>query len=148
MSELKIRPSTTLIQVKYGLALLLAAVLTYFGWSMQNKYWMIGYAAPALLIITAAMQHMKTRFVTLELVGDRLKYEAGVASKTSRSIPLHKVQDVTVSQSFGQRILGMGDISIETAGESSRLVMQQIHSPRVIAEQILDRVAGLNPKSK
>jgi uncharacterized membrane protein YdbT with pleckstrin-like domain len=71
-----------------------------------------------------------------------------MASKTERSIPLHKVQDVTVKQSIFQRIMGLGDISLETAGDASRLTMEEIDDPRVVAERILDRVATLNSKDK
>ena len=51
---------------------------------------------------------------------------------------IKKVQDVRVDQTLGQRILGMGDISIETAGDSSRLTMRSIDRPQVVADQILD----------
>jgi len=55
-----------------------------------------------------------------------------------RIIQLSKVQDVRVIQSFGQRIFGVGDISIETAGENSRLVVANLDGPRELAEQITD----------
>ena len=51
---------------------------------------------------------------------------------------IKKVQDVRVDQSLGQRILGVGDISIETAGESSRLTMVSIDRPQAVADKILE----------
>jgi PH (Pleckstrin Homology) domain-containing protein len=39
-----------------------------------------------------------------------------------------------VDQSLGQRMLGVGDISIETSGESSRLEMDNLDRPQMIAE--------------
>jgi uncharacterized membrane protein YdbT with pleckstrin-like domain len=59
-------------------------------------------------------------------------------SKSMRLIQLPKVQDVRVLQSFGQRLFGVGDISIETAGENSRLVVENLDQPRQLAEQITD----------
>ncbi len=61
----------------------------------------------------------------LTIAGDKLRYETGLASKSMRIIQLPKVQDVRVLQSFWQRIFGVGDISIETAGENSRLVVRK-----------------------
>jgi uncharacterized membrane protein YdbT with pleckstrin-like domain len=61
-----------------------------------------------------------------------------MASKSTRIIQLPKVQDVRVVQSFMQRILGVGDISIETAGENSRLVVENLDQPQRLAEQITD----------
>jgi uncharacterized membrane protein YdbT with pleckstrin-like domain len=45
---------------------------------------------------------------------------------------------VRVIQSFWQRLFGVGDISIETAGENSRLVVGNLDQPRELAEQITD----------
>lgn len=137
-----------LMKAKYGLAALLAAVVLYLWQAREQVYFLALLAIPLYLIITATSQMVRNRFTTMQISGDRLKYEAGMASKTARSIPLHKVQDVTVKQTFGQRILGLGDLSIETAGETSRLTIEQIASPRVVAEQILDIVARLNEGKK
>lgn len=137
-----------LMKVKYGLAALLAAVVLYLWQAREQAYFLALLVIPLYLIITATSQMVRNRFTTMQISGDRLKYEAGMASKTARSIPLHKVQDVTVKQTFGQRILGLGDLSIETAGETSRLTIEQIASPRVVAEQILDIVARLNEGKK
>jgi hypothetical protein len=48
------------------------------------------------------------------------------------------VQDVTVRQSVAQRIYGIGDLTIETAGETSRLTFPNIDSPQQVADQIID----------
>lgn len=148
MAEIKIRPSTMLVKVKYALAGILAAGVAYLWLTKEQPYYLAGLLVPLYLIVTATAQFTRIRFTTMQIAGDRLKYEAGMASKTARSIPLHKVQDVTVKQTFGQRILGLGDLSIETAGETSRLTIEQIASPRVVAEQILDIVAKLNEGKK
>jgi len=133
-----------LMKAKYALAAVLAGVVVYLWRAQDQVYFLALLVIPLYLVITATSQMVRNRFTTMQISGDRLKYEAGMASKTARSIPLHKVQDVTVKQSFGQRVLGLGDLSIETAGETSRLTIEQIASPRVVAEQILDIVARLN----
>ncbi len=51
---------------------------------------------------------------------------------------LSKVQDVRFDQTLGQRIIGTGDLSVETAGETSRIVMASIDRPREVAEHILE----------
>jgi uncharacterized membrane protein YdbT with pleckstrin-like domain len=47
------------------------------------------------------------------------------------------VQDVRVDQSLGQRMLGVGDISIETSGETSRLTMENIDRPQTVADELI-----------
>jgi uncharacterized membrane protein YdbT with pleckstrin-like domain len=61
----------------------------------------------------------------------------GLLSKTTRNIQLSKVQDVRVDQSLGQRMLGVGNISIETSGETSRLTVANIDSPHAVADEII-----------
>ena len=39
---------------------------------------------------------------------------------------------------FGQRIIGTGDLSVETAGGSSRIEMDSIDRPKDVAENILN----------
>ena len=69
--------------------------------------------------------------------GDRLRYESGLFSKTTRTIELVKVQDVRVEQSLGQRMVNLGDLSLETAGGTSRIEIDSIDSPQEAAEHIL-----------
>ena len=73
------------------------------------------------------------------ITGERLRYESGVASKSTRTIQLSKVQDVRVDQALSQRMFGVGDISIETAGEASRLTLVNIDNPQALADEILNR---------
>jgi uncharacterized membrane protein YdbT with pleckstrin-like domain len=46
-----------------------------------------------------------------------------------------------VEQSFMDRLLDLGTISIETAGETSSLTMHGIEEPQEIAEYILEAAA-------
>ena len=55
-----------------------------------------------------------TNFV---LTSDRLIYRSGVASRQGREIPLERLNDVSFHQSILQRILGAGDLLLESAGE-------------------------------
>ena len=54
-----------------------------------------------------------------------------------RSNQRSKIQDVRVGQLLGQRMLSVGDIAIETSGESSRLEMDNIERPQSIAREII-----------
>jgi uncharacterized membrane protein YdbT with pleckstrin-like domain len=101
--------------------------------------------ASVLLLLWPIKRHLQRQAVKLTLAGDKLRYETGLASKSMRIIQLPKVQDVRVLQSFGQRMFGVGDISIETAGESSRLVVDNLDRPRELAERITDASAHSSP---
>jgi uncharacterized membrane protein YdbT with pleckstrin-like domain len=142
MEELVIRPSSKFIKLGYAVVILLiigAAIL-------QNQYpenfgalppWGLS-AIFALLLLWPASRHWRQRFTKMTMIGDKLRYETGMMSKSTRTIQLSKVQDVTVRQTLGQRLAGIGDLSIETAGESSRLTFPNIDRPQAIADRVID----------
>jgi uncharacterized membrane protein YdbT with pleckstrin-like domain len=95
--------------------------------------------APPLILIWPAMRAMRRRLTTTTVTGDHLRYETGLASKTTRNIQLTKVQDVRVHQRIMQRIFSVGDVSIETAGEASRLTLLNVDNPQSLADEIMSR---------
>jgi uncharacterized membrane protein YdbT with pleckstrin-like domain len=142
MEELVIRPTMKFIKLGYVLAgvLLVAAIIAQSQWTDRPESlpsWLIP-AVFVLLLLWPASKHLRQRFTVMTMVGDKLRYETGMLSKSTRTIQLSKVQDVTVRQSLAQRMAGVGDLSIETAGESSRLTFPNIDSPQVIADRIID----------
>ncbi|HTJ76646.1 MAG TPA: PH domain-containing protein [Acidimicrobiales bacterium] len=60
-----------------------------------------------------------TKWVTTNFVltSDRLIYRSGVVSRQGREIPLERLNDVSFHQSLFQRLLGAGDLLIESGGE-------------------------------
>lgn len=92
-----------------------------------------------LIFVWPGLKALRRQFTTVTVTGDRMRVETGAVSKSSRIIQLSKVQDVRVDQSMTQRMFGVGNISIETAGEASRLTLEDIDDPQTVAEQLLDR---------
>jgi membrane protein YdbS with pleckstrin-like domain len=152
MHRMRIRQSLKGVKIAYALVLVLAAAIAAYWYSAsasplpaQVPLW-APMLAPAALLLLTAIRHMRRRTTSLDVQGDRLRYEAGVFSKTSRIMELAKVQDVRFDQSFGQRIINTGDLSMETAGETSRIVMPSIDRPREVAEHILELSRALRGK--
>ena len=143
MADIVIRPSMKFIKVGYICALLVvcAAVVVHYKYLVDQypdqRYPYLPIAS-LLVLLWPIKRHLQRQTVKLTIAGDKLRYETGLTSKSMRLIQLSKVQDVRVLQSFSQRMFGVGDISIETAGENSRLVVQNLDQPRQLAEQITD----------
>ncbi len=91
----------------------------------------------ALLFLFPIRMHLKRIAVKLILEGTHLTLQTGLLSKTTRTLDLAKVQDVTVRQSVGQRMLGTGDVSVETAGERSGMTLANFDGPKALADLIL-----------
>ena len=91
---------------------------------------------PVVLLLWPLKRHLRNRLIKMTILDDRLRYESGLMSRTTRTILISKVQDVTVHQRISQRIFGVGDVSIETAGGSSRETIFNIDRPQEIADHI------------
>jgi uncharacterized membrane protein YdbT with pleckstrin-like domain len=138
MADLIVRPSTKLIRPLYYLAILLAIGLYFWNSSLQQPLLPYIYILPLLLVVAAAIKHIGLLFTVMTVAAGKLRYETGMLAKSTRTIEIHKVQDVRVDESLSQRIVGIGNISIETAGETSRLTMANIDKPHAIADKILE----------
>jgi uncharacterized membrane protein YdbT with pleckstrin-like domain len=141
MEDTVIRPTMKFIKIGYVLVLLVI-VAAVIGYSMipadsewKDRPWIL--VAPVLLLIWPIRRHVQRNFTKGTISGDKLRYEVGAFGKTTRNISLPKVQDVRVDQSASQRMFGIGNLSIETAGEASRLTMRNIDRPQAVADQVL-----------
>src|SRR6185503_11948705 len=98
-----------------GLIFLGLEIMCFLYWNQIYGWWVM--LPPVLVFIWPAARALRWRFTKATISGDRLRYETGFMSKSTRTIQLTKVQDVKVDQRMMQRIFNIGDISIETAGE-------------------------------
>jgi len=145
----ELRTSVKIIKFGYLICVLVAIGIAVYLSAIHNqdqRMWAL-LAIPALGIITLAIRHTRRLLIKLTILDDRLRYEAGLLSKSTRTMELTKIQDVRVDQTLGQRMLDIGDLSLETAGESSRIVMRSIDNPHAAADRILElsRAHRTNP---
>jgi len=136
---MQIRASTKFIKLGYILCLLIAIAIAVVMKTMtpvDDRLWWLEIV-PAFLMILLIMRHLKRLLVKLEITSDHVRYESGLFSKMTRTEDVTKLQDVQVHQSLGQRMMGIGDLSFETAGASSPIVMHSIDNPQVAADYIL-----------
>ena len=139
MPDFVIRPTMKFIKLAYTLVFVVVAAAlaaaNNLGWPLWTA------AAAAVLLLWPAARHLRRQFTKMSVTGDKLRYESGFLSKTTRTLQLSKVQDVSVDQSLSQRMFGVGDLSIETAGETSRLTVANIDGPQAIADHVMEASA-------
>src|SRR5580658_9845739 len=115
MPDIVIRPSLKFIKAGYLVTFLVigAAIFVHYRY-LADQYptpWLP--IASLLLLLWPIKRHLRRQTVKLTIAGEKLRYETGFASKSTRIIQLPKVQDVRVIQSVTQRIFDVGDVSIE-----------------------------------
>ncbi|MGH9558072.1 MAG: PH domain-containing protein [Bryobacteraceae bacterium] len=136
---MKLQPSLKFVKLAYVLCLLMAVALAVWIFEgVNHPDWAVYlFIVPGVLAFFAIIRHIKRRMASVTIAGDRLRYESGLFSKTTRTIEIEKVQDVRVDQSFGQRMVNLGNLSVETAGGTSRMEIDSIDNPHVAADHIL-----------
>jgi uncharacterized membrane protein YdbT with pleckstrin-like domain len=141
VSDLTIRPTAKFIMLRAVLAVLVflaVEIAWYTYWRDKENLKFVPIVAP-LVLIWPLPGALRRQFTKITISADRLRYESGAFSKSTRTIQLSKLQDVTVGQTFAQRIFGVGNLSIETAGASSWEAIPDVDNPQALADEILNR---------
>ena len=96
-------------------------------------------AAAALIVFCLGWFLVRyLRWVTTNFVvsTDRIVYRHGVLAKAGIEIPLDKINTVFFSQSIFERVLGAGDLAIESAGERGSESFKDVRKPSVVQNEI------------
>ncbi len=83
-----------------------------------------------------------SRWITTNFVvtTDRLIYRHGVLAKHGIEIPLDRVNTVFFRQSIFERIVGSGDLVIESAGEMGRQAFSNVRNPSAVQNEIYRQI--------
>ena len=85
----------------------------------------------------AAAYHVRRNRTHYILTNHNLTVEVGILARQSTHIPLAKIQDVTVRRTIMDRLIGVGTIVVESAGEGNRLPEIHVDNPVEVSRRIL-----------
>lgn len=102
-------------------------MLAVLGLAALNSLWLLG----------RLMKWWTTNFV---VTTDRLIYRSGVLAKQGKEIPLERLNDISFSQSIFERMLGSGDLMIESGGERGQQMFSDIRSPAEVQNEIYRQI--------
>ena len=145
-----VRPTLMFVKLGYVAAvfgaLLLVATLTFFDQliGINVSGWIYVLLGLSLLLIPA-FYHFRQKLIRYTLTDAKIEIDQGLISKQTRNVPLRTIQDVTVSATVLQRLLGFGNLIIENANENDgKIVLKNINSPKKYAEILLKQMRRLN----
>jgi uncharacterized membrane protein YdbT with pleckstrin-like domain len=111
------------------LILVLAAygALVYFrGHVPAPAFLGTGVLAVIFVLIGVAIPVLRWQTTTYELTTRRLRLRRGILSRTGRDFPLIRISDVSFTHGLIDRLLGAGQLIVESAGEHGQLVLTEI----------------------
>lgn len=138
-----IAPTLKFIKLGYGLAAL-GAVVVVILLSLAGASTSLAVILGMLLLLVPGYFQVRQRTISYRLNDHCIEVDRGLISKTTRNIPLSRIQDVTVSASLAQRVFNFGDIVIDNASEDGgKLIIKNIDSPREYADKLLSHMRRL-----
>ena len=136
-----VRPTLLFVKIGYAAAIVAAILLTIllqFIPLLKDIPVYLSIPVALGLLLIPAYYHLKRNMVRYTLTDSKIEIDYGLIARTTRNIPLAKIQDVTVSASIPQRILGFGDVVVDNASEiGGTTVLHNINDPRHYADLLL-----------
>ncbi|MBA2325497.1 MAG: PH domain-containing protein [Actinobacteria bacterium] len=127
------------------LALALVGVLALDG--DTRKY--LGYAWGALAVVWALwlmLKFLSWRFTHFVVTSDRIIYRHGVLAKRGIEIPLERINNINFEQGIFERIIGAGDLQIDSAGKEGQSYFTDIRHPDGVQQEIYRQMEGYDKK--
>jgi membrane protein YdbS with pleckstrin-like domain len=132
-----VRPTLLFIKVGYALAIL-GAIVMVFLLALINVPPYVSIPLALALLLIPAYYHIRRNLIRYTVTDSTLEIDTGLIARNTRNIPLSKIQDVTVSASIPQRILGFGDVIVDNASEiGGSTILHNISNPRHYANLLL-----------
>jgi uncharacterized membrane protein YdbT with pleckstrin-like domain len=102
-----------------------------------QTYTLLGVAVFVVIWLVAFLVKLaEWRTTHFVLTSDRLIVRSGVLSKEGREIPLERINDLSYHQSLFERLVGAGDLVIESAGERGQDTFSRIPHPEQVEQMI------------
>lgn len=147
--ELKIfsiSPTLMFVKMGYVLAAIGALLLVaLFAMILPSVSIWIAIPVALALFLIPAFYHFKQRMVRYTLTDSKVEIDEGFIFQNSRNVPLRSIQDVSVSSTITQRMLGFGDLVIDNASEDGgKIILKNINTPKKYADILLKQMRLLN----
>jgi len=98
-----------------------------------------------LVLFLAAAAWLVRRFLwwrstSFTVTSTRVIYRSGVVAKHGREIPLERITNIEFEQTVFERMIGSGDLFIESAGQGSRATFEDIPHPSQVQNLIYTQI--------
>ena len=139
--------SPTLMFVKVGYVLAALGAILLVGILASFDLLTVLYSIPlglALLLIPAYF-HFRQKMMRYTLTDSKVEIDEGFIFQNSRNVPLRSIQDVSVSSTITQRMLGFGNLVIDNASEDGgKVILKNINTPKKYADAVLKQMRLLD----
>ena len=106
----------------------------------DNTGWQVLKTIVAIALLAAVVyfgvRYSKWTSTNFVVTNERVIVRSGFFAKKGVEIPLDRINTVFFNQSIFERIIGAGDLGIESAGESGRENFTDVRRPNLVQQEI------------
>lgn len=124
-----------LVAILWVVVAVAAAVIAIWLFDDVWTWVLLGVAVLAVLLL-ALPRYVTWWFKLYVLTTERIVVREGVIRRGSVEIPLESINNVIFSQSIVERLLGYGDVLIESAGSQGQSRLADIPDPEAFQSQV------------
>lgn len=128
--ETEFRPHWKVLIKSISLLTFSVVIAVVIGLSIDGTLGWLGPIVAILLGLGAGLKAwIKWMFTKYIITNERLIIREGLIARKGKEIPLERIDNVSFSQTVGERILRSGDLIIESAGEGGQSRYTDIPQP-------------------
>ena len=86
--------------------------------------------------VWVVVKYLDWRFTHFVLTSERVIFRTGVLAKRGVEIPLGRINNINFSQSVWERVIGAGDLEIESAGRDGQSMFSNVRHPDGVQQEV------------
>lgn len=126
--------------VKPTMLLIAAVVAAIALWDTNDALSVLLALVVLGALVWLGVRYAKWATTNFAVTTDRLIYREGVLGKRGKEIPLERLNDIAVNQTLFERMIGAGDVTIESGGERGQQVFSDIRKPFLVQNLIYSEI--------
>lgn len=124
-----------LVPIEAGVAAFGVAAMPDGNLQLPGRYAVVGIAV-ILFFAFSFLPWLRWRTTHFVLTTQRIILRSGILSRSGRTIPLARINDVTFRHHVVERLLGCGTLVIESGGERGQLVLTDVPEVEEVQRQL------------
>jgi uncharacterized membrane protein YdbT with pleckstrin-like domain len=119
--------------------LVIAGVVDLFvksGTGIPHFRTIVSLAAIAIAGLWLIVVWIRWQSTAYTLTDQRIKIDTGVFGRSSKTIPIDRIQDATTKQTLFGRMLGYGRVEVDAAGAQGAEVLDHLPNPGAFRDQV------------
>jgi uncharacterized membrane protein YdbT with pleckstrin-like domain len=123
-------------------------LLLVLSWKVGNTFvWWVWGVIALVWAGWLGLQYLNWTFTHFVVTNSRVIFRTGVLAKHGVEIPMDRVANINFNQSIWERVIGAGDLEIESAGKDGQSKFDDVWHPDAV-QQELYRQMELHAKTR